>query len=271
MPQTGASAPGEEAEPTTLSVDLREHADEVVALMMRPEAFAALGAGAPWLRERYAELAPALVPDALDCVGTGRHLSRASLDLIRDSALGARGSDVPLAIVLRGAVPALRAVATFARSSPRVPLSDVAVLVGRSALVAQELGACWAGHWADGVGTGGTGRRGGSAGGAARPGAEVAVVVSPAPADADDADAARPVEPDEQEVRMIALAADGRSTDQIAAELAYSPQAVKWHLGRLMRAWRVQNRCALVAAAFVRGVLVVSRRRPDDGPRQLGR
>jgi len=252
MEQTGRS-PGEDVADearTTLSVDLMEHADEIVALMVRPEAFGSLGEGADWLRERYAEIAPTVVPDALDCVGTGRRLSPESLRLVRASALAARGQDVPFAVVLRGAVPALRAVAAFARTSPRVPPGDVAVLLGRAALVAQELGACWAEHWAD-------------ARGAAVPAAEVVAVAAACP------EAARG--PDEHEVRMLALAADGRSTEQIAVELAYSPQAVKWHFARLMRAWRVQNRVALVATAFVRGVLVVTGRRVDPPRRQLGR
>lgn len=56
-------------------------------------------------------------------------------------------------------------------------------------------------------------------------------------------------------LEMIALVASGRSNEQIAGETDYSPQAVKWHLARLMRLWKVDNRASLVAVALVRGVL----------------
>jgi hypothetical protein len=39
---------------------------------------------------------------------------------------------------------------------------------------------------------------------------------------------------------------------------AYRPQAVKWHLGRLMRRWNAANRSALVAVAFRRGLLITA-------------
>ncbi|MGX9899497.1 response regulator transcription factor [Arthrobacter sp. SA17] len=58
---------------------------------------------------------------------------------------------------------------------------------------------------------------------------------------------------------MVALLAAGRSNEQIAEALDYSPQAVKWHLARIMRSWKVGNRAALVSVAFLRGALCAKR------------
>ena len=64
---------------------------------------------------------------------------------------------------------------------------------------------------------------------------------------------------DETDQRILALAASGLSTEAIAQETTYSKQAVAWHLGRLMRAWRAPNRTALVSLAFVKGWITARR------------
>ncbi|XTR53361.1 LuxR C-terminal-related transcriptional regulator [Pseudarthrobacter sp. So.54] len=67
---------------------------------------------------------------------------------------------------------------------------------------------------------------------------------------------------------MVLLAVQGQSNEKIAQETDYSPQAVKWHLGKLMRDWNVRNRTGLVTAALLRGVI---RPRPSPGREHLAR
>ncbi|WP_268871366.1 LuxR C-terminal-related transcriptional regulator [Cryobacterium roopkundense] len=43
---------------------------------------------------------------------------------------------------------------------------------------------------------------------------------------------------------MLALVANGHSNGQIGEALGCSPQAVKWHLARVMREWKVCNRAS---------------------------
>ncbi|KAA6212701.1 PAS domain-containing protein [Streptomyces albofaciens JCM 4342] len=70
----------------------------------------------------------------------------------------------------------------------------------------------------------------------------------PAPAPARDA--ASPVE-----TRILALAASGATTAAIGSHLGLTVDGVNYHLTRLARRWRVQGRAALVAKAYVLGVL----------------
>ncbi|MEU2790450.1 PAS domain-containing protein [Streptomyces sp. NPDC007100] len=69
---------------------------------------------------------------------------------------------------------------------------------------------------------------------------------APAPARA----AANPVE-----TRILALAASGATTAAIGSRLGLTVDGVNYHLTRLSRRWRVQGRAALVAKAYVLGVL----------------
>ncbi|GAA2228994.1 MULTISPECIES: PAS domain-containing protein [Kitasatospora] len=57
------------------------------------------------------------------------------------------------------------------------------------------------------------------------------------------------------EARILALAAGGATTAQIAAGVGLTVDGVNYHLGRLARRWGTANRTALVARAYVTGVL----------------
>ncbi|MFF3274171.1 PAS domain-containing protein [Streptomyces chrestomyceticus] len=70
------------------------------------------------------------------------------------------------------------------------------------------------------------------------------------PAPAPGREAASPVE-----TRILALAAAGATTASIGGHLGLTVDGVNYHLTRLSRRWRVQGRTALVAKAYVLGVL----------------
>ncbi|WP_030023341.1 PAS domain-containing protein [Streptomyces monomycini] len=57
------------------------------------------------------------------------------------------------------------------------------------------------------------------------------------------------------ETRILALAAAGATTASIGGHLGLTVDGVNYHLTRLSRRWRVQGRTALVAKAYVLGVL----------------
>ncbi|MEU8682564.1 PAS domain-containing protein [Streptomyces sp. NPDC048611] len=57
------------------------------------------------------------------------------------------------------------------------------------------------------------------------------------------------------EARILALAAGGATTAAIGTALGLTVDGVNYHLTRLARRWRVQGRTALVARAYVLGVL----------------
>jgi DNA-binding CsgD family transcriptional regulator len=217
----------------------------LVLLLVDAELFAETAHG-DWLRQRYAEIVPVVLPDVLRCVESGGHLSDASRACVRASADANRSVDVPFAVVLRGGVPALRAFGALVQSfDSALSVTETTVLMGRAALIAQELGACWVDAWrAPEPVTNG------------RPldDPDTRAIVAKVPVEDEAADSS-PV------LDMVALAAEGATTEQIAAATAYSPQAVKWHLGRLMKSWHVATRAGLVGAAFARGVLI-ARRRP---------
>ncbi|MET7800695.1 PAS domain-containing protein [Streptomyces decoyicus] len=63
------------------------------------------------------------------------------------------------------------------------------------------------------------------------------------------------------EARILALAAGGATTASIGTALGLTVDGVNYHLTRLARRWRVQGRSALVARAYVLGVLS-----PDSWP-----
>ncbi|MEU1283360.1 LuxR C-terminal-related transcriptional regulator [Kitasatospora sp. NPDC005856] len=68
------------------------------------------------------------------------------------------------------------------------------------------------------------------------------------------------------EARILAAAARGDTTAQIAREIGITPDGVNYHLARLSRRWRVPNRTALVARAYATGVLA-----PNTWPPQPAR
>ncbi|MFJ1609014.1 helix-turn-helix transcriptional regulator [Streptomyces sp. NPDC088253] len=57
------------------------------------------------------------------------------------------------------------------------------------------------------------------------------------------------------EARILALAAAGCTSTHIATEVGLTADGVNYHLARLSRRWGVKNRTALVARAYVKGVL----------------
>ncbi|MFI6494957.1 PAS domain-containing protein [Streptomyces sp. NPDC050564] len=57
------------------------------------------------------------------------------------------------------------------------------------------------------------------------------------------------------EARILALAASGFTSTRIATEVGLTADGVNYHLARLSRRWGVMNRTALVARAYVNGVL----------------
>ncbi|GLW19477.1 hypothetical protein Stsp01_62200 [Streptomyces sp. NBRC 13847] len=65
------------------------------------------------------------------------------------------------------------------------------------------------------------------------------------------------------EARILALAAGGATTAPIGTALGLTVDGVNYHLTRLARRWRVQGRTALVARAYVLGVLAADSWPPE--------
>ncbi|WP_369813627.1 LuxR C-terminal-related transcriptional regulator [Frigoribacterium sp. RIT-PI-h] len=103
----------------------------------------------------------------------------------------------------------------------------------RGARVAHELGSCWAESWLNA--TSGVDRH---LKAAARVSVSCNADVAEAPIELVTTD----TELDEAEQRMLTLTAYGLSNAEIAQATSYSRQAVGWHLGKLMRAWKAPNR-----------------------------
>ncbi|RDG35109.1 PAS domain-containing protein [Streptomyces corynorhini] len=59
----------------------------------------------------------------------------------------------------------------------------------------------------------------------------------------------------EAELRILTLLAGGSTTARIAGEVGLTVDGVNYHLGRMSRRWGVRNRAALVAHAYVTGLL----------------
>ncbi|MFD0277393.1 LuxR C-terminal-related transcriptional regulator [Kitasatospora sp. NPDC127111] len=57
------------------------------------------------------------------------------------------------------------------------------------------------------------------------------------------------------EARILALAAAGNTSARIAGEVGLTADGVNYHLTRLSRRWGAPNRTALIARAYVNGVL----------------
>ena len=225
-----------------LTLNLTDRLEELSAEMLAPTRFAVLGAHGMWLLDRYREILPVILPDTLRCVETGSKLDQSSLALIRASAFAMQDTKVPLSIMLRGGVPALRVFSAFMYTRDSgLSAADLTVLMGRAALIAGELGAYWVEAWAD-----------------ARSQADADRLAT----DGDSLDlVATPGSVESPALEMLALVAAGRSNEQIAEATDYSMQAVKWHLARVMRTWKVDTRAALVSVALLRGVLVARRGR----------
>lgn len=75
-------------------------------------------------------------------------------------------------------------------------------------------------------------------------------------------DVARPeAEADEIEARILALTAAGSTTGQIASAVGLTVDGVNYHFKQLSRRWGVTGKAALVARAYVQGILT-----PDAWP-----
>ncbi|TVT35868.1 PAS domain-containing protein [Amycolatopsis rhizosphaerae] len=70
----------------------------------------------------------------------------------------------------------------------------------------------------------------------------------------------------EREARILALAAGGATTAQIASALGLTVDGVNYHFGRLSRRWGVTGKPALVARAYVAGVLDPGAWPPEPAP-----
>ncbi|ROS50253.1 LuxR C-terminal-related transcriptional regulator [Frigoribacterium sp. PhB24] len=208
--------------------------------------------GRSWLRARYAEIVPLVLAPALSAVEHGRPLPASCLDELR--AVARRSAACPeadLAVVLRGALPALRAFSLVMHSASSGRAGTLVLAMARASQIAHELGACWAEEWARHrlprpmtVTPENPGGANVSPPSPTTLGSDLSLDLV---ADAPDLD--------EVDRQMLTLTAYGLSNAEIARETAYSRQAVAWRLARLMRTWSAPNRTALVSVAFVTGVI----------------
>ena len=186
------------------------------------------------LGEQYRALTPILLPAALECLETGRRLTADELDAVRRSAAAMAAAGVPVTVVLAGIASALGVFCnTMLRWSLMPSGWASTLLVARAAQVTHHIGVVYAGAWVT-----------------ALLASTQVVELAPEPHGGEPTPELEP-----QDSAMLALVAEGRSNDQIAAATAYSTQAVRWRLARLMRRWDAGNRAALVTAAFQHGVL----------------
>ncbi|MBK0332908.1 hypothetical protein I8D64_16010 [Brachybacterium sp. MASK1Z-5] len=217
------------------------------ARLLREAPLDDIGAGGrEWLRCRYEEIVPLVLPAALRSVEHGVPVDPEALAALRRAA--ARSAQDPgceVGVVLRGALPALRVFSLVVGSVSSAEDQTALLAMSRASFVAHELGACWAEAW--------WARR-------------AVHAAAPEILDYSTADEVELVcgssELDESDEKILSLAARGLSTERISQVTAYSRQAVAWHLGRLMKACRTPNRTALVAFAFAKGWL---RHRPAPG------
>jgi DNA-binding NarL/FixJ family response regulator len=242
-----------EVAPERLGLGLTDRAEVFARLLQRPSFSDVQDDGRDWLQECYTQIVPLVLPAALHAVETGDPLPAECLQALRAVAAGsASDTEVQLAVILRGALPALRVFAAFMHETAPADSRQTVLAMARATRVAHELGSCWVEAWSDARSA--KERAGRDAGGASvhpRPRASVTVLDG----GSIELVAAHPTLSDAEE-RMLTLAAYGHSNEHIARATSYSRQAVGWHLSRIMRAWKTPNRTALVALAFVKGVLV---------------
>lgn len=263
------------AAPEHLGLRLPDRVDDFARLLQNPSFSDVRDDGQAWLQRCYAQIVPLVLPPALHAVESGEPLPAECLSALRAVAAGsASDTDVQLSVILRGALPALRVFAAFMHETAPADPRQTVLAMARATRVAHELGSCWVEAWSDARAAKGylapepapeaapASARASAASVAGRPAASVTaldggsielVAVDPTLSDA--------------EARMLTLAAYGHSNDHIARATSYSRQAVGWHLSRIMRAWKTPNRTALVALAFVKGVLVA--RSAPRAPRAL--
>jgi len=269
MMTTRPSASAVAAAPEYLGLGLPDRVDDFARLLQDPSFSDVRDDGQAWLQRCYEQIVPLVLPAALHAVESGQPLPAECLRTLRAVAAGsASDTDVQLSVILRGALPALRVFAAFMHETAPADPRQTVLAMARATRVAHELGSCWVEAWSDARAAKGqrapesvpeaaleasvTGRSATSV--TALDGGSIELVaVDPTLTDAD--------------ARMLTLAAYGHSNEHIARATSYSRQAVGWHLSRIMRAWKTPNRTALVALAFVKGVLVA--RSAPRAPRAL--
>lgn len=167
------------------------------------------------------------LPIALDCMRRGVQPDPAVLLPITVNSADRAREGTPLLVLLamvRGAIGAFSSF-VIAQAGPR-RLAAAVVVIGRAATVSHDLA------------------RAATDGYAAAPSSDAPPpVLGPLPR------------------QVLQLAAQGRSTKEIARALQYSEQAVTYHLGKLMEQFGVPNRTALVARAVHLRLVDV----PDEG------
>ncbi|WP_377266861.1 LuxR C-terminal-related transcriptional regulator [Peterkaempfera sp. SMS 1(5)a] len=80
-----------------------------------------------------------------------------------------------------------------------------------------------------------------------------------------------PAQASDIETRILALVAAGGTSTWIAAEVGLTADGVNYHLARLSRRWGVANRTALVARAYVHGILSPQAWPPAPAAAEAGR
>jgi DNA-binding CsgD family transcriptional regulator len=266
---TNTSASAVAAAPEHLGLGLPDRVDDFARLLHDPSFSDVRDDGQAWLQRCYAQIVPLVLPAALNAIESGQPLPAECLRALRSVAAGsASDTDVQLSVILRGALPALRVFAAFMHETAPADPRQTVLAMARATRVAHELGSCWVEAWSDARAA-----KGHLVPGPEQVPAPEASVTGPPRASVTALDGGSielvAADPDlsDAEARMLTLAAYGHSNDHIARATSYSRQAVGWHLSRIMRAWKTPNRTALVALAFVKGVLLA--RSAPRAPRAL--
>jgi DNA-binding CsgD family transcriptional regulator len=239
--------------PEPLGLYLTDRAEVFAGLLQSPSFSDVRPDGRDWLQQCYRQIVPLVLPAALHSVETGEPLPADCLRALRAVAAGsASDTEVQLSVILRGALPALRVFAAVMHETAPADSRQTVLAMARATRVAHELGSCWVEAWSDARSAKERAVRDGGAASADPPPRASVPVLDGGSIELVAADPTLSA----AEERMLALAAYGHSNDHIARATSYSRQAVGWHLSRIMRAWKTPNRTALVAVAFVKGVLV---------------
>jgi len=250
---------------TPLGLRLPDRTDDFARLLRSPSFVDVRTDGRDWLQSCYDEIVPLVLPAALLAVETGEPLPGECLQALRRVAARSAGdADVQLSVILRGALPALRVFAAFMHETAPADPRQTVLAMARATRVAHELGSCWVEAWSGARGAQSPHPPDPAVGGSAPDRSRTSVTALDG--GSIELVAADPALTPAEE-RMLALAAYGHSNEHIARATSYSRQAVGWHLSRIMRAWKTPNRTALVALAFVKGVLVA--RSAPRAPRAL--
>lgn len=173
-----------------------------------------------------------VVPAVLAGLLTSEPMEEEAMLVVRRTVERWSSRDVPFSTVMGICTAASRAAVDVTRDVARERDQAVVVqVVGRGVVIAQEVvAAAAAGH--------GRNMRRELTTDRPDPGGRGAPVVLRGPA-----------------ADVLGLVAEGMTNAQVAGELGISPQAVNYHVGRLMRALGAANRTAVVARAYERGLL----------------